>query len=285
MQHWRQNVLRENPVDNAKDDRRLSLVAKPQAIPEGAELPSGQDRSRSPGGDDLIATVRATVRDAFGRLPNFRAKQVTSMFHSSSKPVKWIADRVVAAEVGYEENHELFSDIRMDGKPSLNATETADSDYMRSLDTAWSTGDFETIPHCVFSELQDSDFRRAGVESGPSGDAIRYEFHGQRSSGCIALKFKSQVTYPAYTGSMKIDPKTHEVLHIELEAVEIPTAFPLDRAERSLDLDAVTIAATQYRLPITGFWFGCFRNSYFLNRMDFRDYRRFEADSKVQFGH
>ena len=83
-----------------------------------------------------------------------------------------------------------------------------------------------------------------------------------------------------------MDARTHQVLHVELEATEIPAAFPLDRAERSLDLATVTIGASEYRLPSTGYWFGCFRNSYscFLNRMDFKDYRRFEADSAVAFG-
>jgi hypothetical protein len=167
-----------------------------------------------------------------------------------------------------------------------NAPENADSSYMRSLDIAWSTGDFESIAHCVFSELADSDFRESGVEHSDHGGALLFRFSGQRSSGCIALKVKSQIAYPAYKGSITVDSRTHQVLHVELEATDIPDSFPLDRAERWLDLGAVSVGNAQYQLPVTGYWFGCFRNSYscFLNRMDFRDYRRFEADSSVAFG-
>lgn len=284
MQRWRENVLRGSPADGAKDDRRLSLVTKPQAIPENS---GGPARPHASAGNDLISSIRAAVQEAFEQLSSFRARQVTSMFHSSSKPVKWIPDRVVAAEIAYEENRELYSDIHMDGKRPSNAPETGDSDYMRSLDMAWSTGDFETISHCVFSELQDTDFHRTGVEHGGSGDLILYEFAGQRSSGCVALKFKSQITYPAYTGSMKVDEGTNQVVHIDMEATEIPAAFPLDRAERSLDMGPVKIGNSQYHLPLTAYWFGCFRNTYscFLNRMDFQNYRRFETDSTVSFGH
>ena len=85
---------------------------------------------------------------------------------------------------------------------------------------------------------------------------------------------------------MKVRAQTGEVLHVELGATEIPAAFPLDRAERSVDFRTVRIADTEYLLPATAFWFGCFRNSYscFLNRIDFRDYRRFQADSTLLVG-
>jgi len=112
-----------------------------------------------------------------------------------------------------------------------------------------------------------------------------YEFTGSRASSCIGVRFKSQIAYPAYKGLMKVKTQTREILHVELEATGMPTAFPLDRAERSVDFGMVRIGSEQYMVPTTAYWFGCFRNSYacFLNRMDFRDYRRFEADSVVRF--
>jgi hypothetical protein len=286
LQAWRANVLLENPMDAARDDRRLSLVAKPAPIADRAGSGNAaMERAESASGD-AISSARRIVESAFERLPNFRAKQITSMFHSTSSPVKWVPDGVVSVEVAYEEQHETFSDVVKNGKRPPNAPDNADSSYMRSLDIAWSTGDFETIAHCIFSELADSDFRESGVEHSDRGEALIYRFTGHRSSGCIALKAKSQIAYPAYKGSMTIDSKTSQVLHVELEATDIPNAFPLDRAERSLDLGLVSIGNAEYGLPVTGYWFGCFRNSYscFLNRMDFRDYRRFETDSSVRFG-
>jgi hypothetical protein len=301
MQRWRDNVLSSNGIDPAGDDRKLGLVAKPKPITDRAEdttpslrraefLQPGrrQEAEGSRAGvvdDDLISLARRTVNEAFDRLPNLRAKQVTSLFHSTSKPIKWIPDSVVAAEVGYEEQREAYSDIHIDGKRPTGAPDTVDSDYMRSLDKAWSTGDFETLSHCVFSELEDSDFHKVRSEHRDDGDLITYEFTGQRSSGCVGIKFKSQVAYPAYKGLLKVRAQSREVLHVELQATEIPKAFPLDVAERSVDLDHIRLGGEQYLLPTTGYWFGCFRGSYscFMNRMDFRDYRRFEADSIVKF--
>lgn len=300
-QRWRENLLRSDGLELPEDERRLNLVAKPEAIPDPDEKTSSSLRTAgffrpAPGkqnqaafdasDDDLISSVRRAVNETFDRLPNFRAKQVTSLFHSISKPIKWIPDNVVAAEISYEDERESYGDLHIDGKRPGNAPATADADYMRSLDKAWSTGDFETLSHCVFSELADSDFHKLRTEHSDNGDLVVYDFARGSPSICIGVLFKSEVAYPAYKGQMKINARTLQVVHVELEATNMPVAFPLDRAERSADIEAVEIGGEQYQLPVTAYWFGCFRNSYscFLNRMDFRDYRVFEANSTVQFG-
>jgi hypothetical protein len=297
MQKWSENLLALDAGNRSGDDRRLNIVAKPKAIIDRQEGAPNLERAEygpgsqidalrgDPGENDLIPLVRRRINDAFDNLPSLRAREVTSLFHSTSKPVKWIPDTVVSAEIGYEEERESYSDIQIDGKRPAGAPTTGSSDYMRSLDKAWSTGDFETLSHCIFSELEDSDFHRVRTERGAEGDVSVYEFTGGRNSACLGVKFKSQIAYPGYKGLMKVRPKTREVVHVELEAIDIPAAFPLDRAERSVDFGMVRIGENQYLLPTTGYWFGCFRNSYscFLNRIDFRDYRRFEADSTVKF--
>jgi len=296
MQKWSDNVLAPNADEHSGDDRRLSAVAKPNAIMDRQDPPkleraeyrreSQIDALGENSGDSaLISFIRRRVNEAFENLPSLRAREVTSLFHSTSKPVKWIPDTVVSAEIAYEEERESYSDIQIDGKHPASAPLTGSSDYMRSLDKAWSTGDFETLSHCIFSDLEDSDFHPVGTEPSEAGEVRLYEFTGGRNSSCLGVKFKSQIAYPAYKGMMKVRPKTREVLHVELGAIDIPAAFPLDRAERSIDFGMVQIGDNQYLLPTTGYWFGCFRNTYscFLNRIDFRDYRRFEADSTVKF--
>jgi len=290
MQRSIGNLIQGQDIDSMQDDRRLNLVAKPSPIADGQRREDSARRVEfqidSSADGDLIQRARKKVNEAFGNLPNLRAKQVTSLYHSTSRPIKWIPDNVVTAEIAYEEQRESYSDIHVDGKEPADAPIQGDSDYMRSLDKAWSTGDFETISHCVFSELDDSDFHKVSSERAVERDLAVYEFKGGRSSSCIGIKFKSEVAYPAYKGLMKVKPKTGEVVHVELEATDVPRSFALDRAERSIDFEMVRIGREQYLLPSTAYWFGCFRNSYscFMNRVDFRDYRLFQADSTVRFG-
>ncbi|MGP0072323.1 MAG: hypothetical protein ACLPWF_10355 [Bryobacteraceae bacterium] len=283
-----ENVIESVSIDPARDNRRLSLVAKPDAMPASADVDSSTLKSASSGSleSELLASIRRRVQGAFDRLPNFRAKLITSMFHSTSKNVKWVPNGVIASEVAYEGENEQYSDIQVNGKRPSTAPATADSEYMRSFNNAWSSGDFETISHCVFEGLQDSDFHKVATELDAEGELAVYEFAGGRASTCIAVRSESQVAYPSYKGSLKVRMKTGDVVHVELEATDMPTGFPLDRAERSVDFGMVRIGAEQFLLPTTGYWFGCYRNSYscFLNRLDFRDYRHFASDSTLKFG-
>jgi hypothetical protein len=278
---WEENVIEGAKVDPRRDNRKLSLVAKPEAILESL----ADNAAPGPVGHDLIASVRRRVNEAYERLLNFRAREVTSMFHSTTKNVKWVPNGVIAAEVAYEGKQESYSEIQVDGKRPANAPLTGDAEYMRSFNNAWSTGDFESIAHCVFSGLDDSDFHAAETGHASDGDLVVYEFSGGRASTCVAVKSASQIAYPSYRGSLKIKPQTAEVVHVELEAIDMPMGFPLDRAERSVDFGAVQIGTEQYLMPTTGYWFGCYRNTYacFLNRVDFRNYRRFSSDSTVRF--
>jgi len=278
---WEENVIDSAMVDPDRDSRKLSLVAKPDAILASAE---GKPALGDLGGD-LISSIRQRVNEAFERLPNFRAREVTSMFHSTSKKTKWVPNGVIAADVAYEGGQESYSEIQVDGKRPGNAPAIGDAEYMRSFNNAWSTGDFEGIAHCVFSGLEDSDFHKTKTEHGDDGDVVVYDFAGGRASTCVAVRSASQIAYPSYRGSLKVKAQTKEVVHVELEATEMPKGFPLDRADRSVDFGAVQIGTERYLLPTTGYWFGCYRNSYvcFLNRVDFRDYRRFSSDSVVRF--
>ena len=282
-----ENVIESIDIDPARDTRRLSLVAKPEALRTASELDPPAPNSAGPSGseDNLIASIRARVNSAFESLPNFRAKLVTSMFHSSTKAVKWVPNGVIAAEVAYEGRDEEYSEIQVNGKRPPTAPTIADSEYMRSFNNAWSSGDFETISHCVFAGLQDSDFHKAGTERDAQDELAVYEFSGSRASTCVAVRSESQVAYPSYKGSLKVRTQTGDVVHVELEATNMPSGFPLDRAERSVDFGPVRVGTEQYLLPTTGYWFGCYRDSYncFLNRMDFQNYRHFKSDSVVRF--
>jgi hypothetical protein len=284
MHPWKRNDLR-GAAAALDDDRRLSTTAKPDAIdgPNDARIDTvGAGRKE---GKELIPLIRREVDEDFEQLPKLRSRQVTSLFHSTTKPLKWIPEGVVAAEIAYEDGAETFSNVRVNGKIPPAAPETADPDYMRSFDRAWSTGDFEGIGHCVFSELADSDFKKAGIEREQGREIVRYDFTGRRSSGCIGILYRSEVIYSSYKGVLKADAQTGKLLHVELEATEIPSGFPMDRAERSVDFHTFRVGPREYLLPATAYWFGCFRHSYscFLNRIDFRDYRRFETDSAVRF--
>ena len=286
-QRWRANVIGTILNDPALDTRKLSLVAKPGGMEiDNVPFLGDAPEQTQPSDDALIGLVRRKANKALDRLPNFRAKQTTSLFHSNWTPLTWVLYDVVSAEIAYEEGRESYSDIRINSNGSAATPAPADLDqYMRTSGKAWSTGDFSDTLHCVFAGSKDSDFHKIRAEHGDQGDVMVYEFTGLPAMSCVGVIVNSQIVYPAYHGLLKVSAETQEVLHVELEAKDIPFAFPIDRAERSIDFDIVRIGEEQYLLPVTAYWFGCYQESYscFLNRIDFRGYRRFETKSIIRF--
>jgi hypothetical protein len=75
------------------------------------------------------------------------------------------------------------------------------------------------------------------------------------------------------------------VIRLELEATDIPAEFPYDRAERRIYYGRVKIGSAYYQMPISAYWFGCYRATYdcWMNRIEFHDYGQFKTDSTIRF--
>ena len=76
------------------------------------------------------------------------------------------------------------------------------------------------------------------------------------------------------------------VLRFEQRTLGMPLDFPLSKAESVLEYAFVKIDQKTYLLPAKGVNVGCFSGSGTCKRnvIEFRNYRKFEADSKVRFG-
>jgi hypothetical protein len=90
---------------------------------------------------------------------------------------------------------------------------------------------------------------------------------------------------PAYTGAIWIDKETRRVVRIEQRTEAMPPDFPYSKAESTLDYDFVRIEGKQYLLPVHSENLSCHRGSVDCTRNDieFRNYRKFTADSNVKF--
>ena len=89
---------------------------------------------------------------------------------------------------------------------------------------------------------------------------------------------------PAYKGTVWIDKETRRVLRIEQQASGMPGNFPYDKAESTLEYGYVMIDGKNYLLPINSENLACMRGrSCSRNTIDFKNYRKFNADSKISF--
>ena len=92
-------------------------------------------------------------------------------------------------------------------------------------------------------------------------------------------------TTPAYKGSVWIDPGSGRVLRIEIQAMNLPRDFPMDQVESAVDYSFVSIGADSVLLPVHAENLGCQRGSKACSRnvIDFRNYKKYVADSKIRF--
>jgi hypothetical protein len=87
----------------------------------------------------------------------------------------------------------------------------------------------------------------------------------------------------AYKGLIYADPSTGEIDRITFEAVDLPKSFPINKTSEVLDYDLVTIQGQPFVLPLSAkLWMKSGRESS-KNEIEFRMFRKFEADSFIKY--
>ncbi|HWQ52659.1 MAG TPA: hypothetical protein VN442_03170 [Bryobacteraceae bacterium] len=87
----------------------------------------------------------------------------------------------------------------------------------------------------LFSPLAAARFEYQKDETLAGRTAAVYKYEVDLENSRWLVQAESQRIEPAYRGAVWIDKETARVLRIRQEAVDLPTAFPLDRAETTVD--------------------------------------------------
>jgi hypothetical protein len=129
-------------------------------------------------------------------------------------------------------------------------------------------------------------FRRSGQGTIRGRAAWVYKFEIPRERSAWRIIAAGQLYYPAYGGTLWIDPETSRVLRLEQQSRNMPKLFPFDTVESATDYDSVRLAATRsFLLPVNAEVLSCQRGTSHCakNRIEFRNYRKFGAESDVTF--
>lgn len=94
---------------------------------------------------------------------------------------------------------------------------------------------------------------------------------------------EAHTTYPAYEGTIWINPADARVVRLEIQAREIPQEFPLDVMELTIDYSFVRIGAQDYWMPVASESLTCQRGTKICGRSQttFRKHRKFAVDSHI----
>ncbi len=242
----------------------------------GANAPDGTIRFQE---DTVIAKAKDAAREYAGTLPDFFCRQVTTRYETEHPKQGWQALDIVTADVAYQDGHESYTNIKV-GNKAVNTG-------MDAIGGASSSGEFASILEDLFSPETDAAFRKSGQDTIRGRSAYTYTYEVKRENSHWRIISAAQLYYPAYRGTVWIDRETSRVLRIEMESRNMPLLFPFDKTETATDYDFVRLSTPQqFLMPVNAEVLSCEQGSSrcLRNRIEFRNYRKFGAESDITFG-
>ncbi len=183
---------------------------------------------------------------------------------------------IVQAEVVYHDGEESYHNVKVGGRPTNKG--------MMEMEGSRSTGEFASLLLGLFASNANAQFRAGGRTVISGSIAQVYDFQVRQENSHWEVKAESQSIRPAYKGSVWVDPATARVLRIEMQAIDLPPDFPMDRVETAVDYAYTTIAGNSSLLPVHAETLGCGRGlpDCSHNIIDFRNYHQFKVDVKIK---
>lgn len=245
-------------------------VEEPKAIPEPAALIPVEE-------DPVIVKAREAAFAYSATLPNFLARQVITRYESESPKQGWSARDTVTSDLSSEDGMETYTNIKVGNRGVKSMDDTGG---------AWSTGQFAAIQDDLFEPMTAATFRKSGQETMQGRRADVFTFDVKRENSHWRIIAAGQLYYPAYRGKVWIDKPSARVLRIEMESRGVPALFPWAKLETTVDYEFVRLGATQtFLLPTVGEVLMCQQGSPRCqrNRIEYRNYRKFGAESGINF--
>jgi hypothetical protein len=249
----------------------------PDADPVVAERP--RQNNALPGEDPIIAAARDAADSFTETLPNYIVKQVTTRYQTgqaAGQKTSWQALDVVTSDLVMENGRETYKNVLVNGKAPRQAIEKTGS---------WSNGEFASMLQLVLYRGSDAEFHGKRSSTIVNRAAWRYDYSVEQPNSHWTLEASGQSYEPAYSGAIWIDKETSRVLRIEMAARRIPSDFPLDSAESTVDYDFVLLGDKKFLVPTHSEVLSCQRGTPDCSRnvIDFRNYRKFGTDTTITF--
>src|SRR5580658_1619885 len=225
----------------------------------------------------LLDKTREWLGGLTSALPNYVCNQLTTRYMLQSKSTGWQAMDVVAAELVFENGHEDYRKITINGKSTNKG--------MMDIGGSTSTGEYATTLYGLFYEGTHAHFKYNGPTHTGGKGAVVYDRTVDRPNSARQISRGGQSITPGYSGSVWVEKETGHVLRVEMQADGIPKSFPLDKVESTVEYDMVRISGEPSLLPVHSENLGCERGTPYCSRnvIEFRNYHKFGSESTITF--
>ncbi len=224
----------------------------------------------------LIEELREYSLNYDKTLPDFLCTQVTRRFYDPSGLEYWVSADTITAKLSYFQRKE-------EKKVLFVNNQYKDIDWEK-LGGASSTGEFGDMLREIFERDTEATFQweRWGKLRTKRTHVIRYNVQQANSKWAIVYE-KSMTIRPAYTGLIYADASNGMIMRVTLEALDMPASFPVQVARNQLDYDYTVISGSTFLLPLRAEVRMREGRLLIRNDIEFRNYRKFGADTSITF--
>jgi hypothetical protein len=231
--------------------------------------PSSEEQAR------VLDAAREYALSYSTRLPDFICTQVTRRFVDPTGHSGWYAADVITERLSYYEQHENYKVVMVNSKPT-------EVDHEK-LGGAISSGEWASMMREIFDPATGTRFEweRWATLRGRRTHVYNYFVSQDRSKYDIRVPDRHVIV--AYKGLAYVDKETNAIAKITMQAVDVPSDFPVQEVQIGLDYDKTDISGHSFVLPIK--FVLTSREGRYLskNEVEFRMYRKFSTEATIQF--
>lgn len=231
------------------------------------------------------AAEQSTILAAMGRfaeqyvsnLPNFICLQTTEQYEGNKKGDHWRKGDTLASRLAFSDRKERRTLEFVNNKP----VQERNKGWRHPLRTE---GEFGPMLANLFADSSEASFswNRWDTLHGRRVAVLDYKIDREHSQLRLGANYINDITVP-YHGSVSGDPATGEVFQIVSIASDIPTELPQREVATTVTYDFVTIGTNKYVVPSHVSVIMKTDRAAVRNESDFREYRKFEAESTLKF--
>jgi hypothetical protein len=194
--------------------------------------------------------------------------------------IRWTPTDKLTVKLSYFQQREEHKLVLVNDKPT-------DQKY-ESLAGGIETGEFGGTLQGIFDPATATSFRwMSWKRVRRQRNAIfAYQVDRAHSRYMVASGVPGDIHHAVvgFHGEMEVDRETGEVLHFTYAADDIPREVNLDHVSTSVDYDFAEVGGRSYLLPAHSETEIHSPGMSVKNDMEFREYRKFSADSSIEFG-
>lgn len=144
-------------------------------------------------------------------------------------------------------------------------------------------GDFGSLLGILFQSSSQAQFTWDHWASLNNQPVMVFSFAVDAAHSQWHIGYEQQEVITAFKGLVFIEPTQHQVLKLKVNADDIPKKFPIQKSGIELDYREQDVGDKKYLLPIKAVDWNDTKNISTKNEVEFRLYRRFSTDSKIDF--